>query len=217
VDGEGATGNYIWYSGIAGFAYRNWGGRIESSYCTGTLRNVSDSTGVGGNPQIAHFCYDNGYNAAHYSDDMARGDIWNCYATSTIVYHNAEEYLQSIHAFTGSFHDYGGFDAWMMEPSTHYGCYFPNESLPTVSTQASTLLNGTGKPLAQMKTQAFVDTLNMLASLLGTSQWELRDGLPQPTGVYTKTPVSSLPVVKVPKTIRTLFPIKRNWRTSVGC
>ena len=184
VDGEGATGNYIWYSGIAGFAYRNWGGRIESSYCTGTLRNVSDSTGVGGNPQIAHFCYDNGYNAAHYSDDMARGDIWNCYATSTIVYHNAEEYLLSIHAFTGSFHDYGGFDAWMMEPSTHYGCYFPNESLPTVSTQASTVWNGTGKPLAQMKTQAFVDTLNMLASLLGTSQWELRDGLPRPTGVY---------------------------------
>ena len=184
VDGEGVTGNYIWYSGIAGFAYRNWGGRIESSYCTGTLRNVSDSTGVGGNPQIAHFCYDNGYNAAHYSDDMARGDIWNCYATSTIVYHNAEEYLLSIHAFTGSFHDYGGFDAWMMEPSTHYGCYFPNESLPTVSTQASTVWNGTGKPLAQMKTQAFVDTLNMLASLLGTSQWELRDGLPRPTGVY---------------------------------
>ncbi len=184
VDGEGATGNYIWYSGIAGFAYRNWGGRIESSYCTGTLRNVSDSTGVGGNPQIAHFCYDNGYNAAHYSDDMARGDIWNCYATSTIVYHNAEEYLLSIHAFTGSFHDYGGFDAWMMEPSTHYGCYFPNESLPTVSTQASTAWNGTGKPLAQMKTQAFVDTLNMLASLLGTSQWELRDCLPRPTGVY---------------------------------
>ena len=184
VDGEGVTGNYIWYSGIAGFAYRNWGGRIESSYCTGTLRNVSDSTGVGGNPQIAHFCYDNGYNAAHYTDDMARGDIWNCYATSTIVYHNAEEYLLSIHAFTGSFHDYGGFDAWMMEPSTHYGCYFPNESLPTVSTQASTVWNGTGKPLAQMKTQAFVDTLNMLASLLGTSQWELRDGLPRPTGVY---------------------------------
>ena len=184
VDGDGTTGNYIWMSGIAGFAYRNWGGRIESSYCTGTLRNVSDSTGGGGDPQIAHFCYDNGYNAAHYNDDMARGDIWNCYSTSNIVYHNAEQYMLSIHAFTGSFHDHGGFDEWMMEPSTHYGCYFPNESLPTVSTQASTAWNGTGKPLAQMKTQAFVDTLNMLASLLGTSQWELRDGLPRPTGVY---------------------------------
>lgn len=184
VDGEGTTGNYIWMSGIAGFAYRNWDGRIESSYCTGTLRNVSDSTGVGGDPQIAHFCYDNGYNASHENDDMARGDIWNCYSTSNIVYHNAEQYLLSIHAFTGSFHDHGGFYEWMMEPSTHYGCYFPNESLPTVSTQSSTRWNGIGKPLAQMKTQAFVDTLNMLASLLGTSQWELRDGLPRPTGVY---------------------------------
>ena len=187
VDGEGTSTNYVWASAIAGFAYRNWNGRIESSYCTGALRDVSDSTGVGGDPTIAMFCYNNGENAQHQTDDAYRGDIFNCYTTSTIRHHDANYYRNSIHPFIGKYHDFGGFNTEYqgnVEPSQQIGCFFANEGLPTISEQSGASWNGIGMPLADMKTQAFVNKLNQLAAFFGTSQWELRDGLPRPTGVY---------------------------------
>ena len=180
---DGSSVNYIWESGIAGFAYRNWGGRIESCYCTGALRDFSESTGIGGNPTFAHFCYDNGYDALHINDDIARGDIINCYSTSTIYHHDPEYYKNNIHAFVATSHGYGGFYAHLVEPSQQIG-YFNQDGLPAITGKSEAAWNGIGKPLAQMQTQAFVDTLNMLASFMGLSQWELRDGLPRPTGVY---------------------------------
>ena len=180
---DGSSVNYIWGSGIAGFAYRNWGGRIESCYCTGALRDFSDSTGIGGNPTFAHFCYDNGYDAVHYNDDMARGDIINCYSTSTIYHHDPEYYKNNIHAFVASYHGYGGFYAELVEPSIQIG-YFNQTGMPSITGQSEAVWNGIGKSLSEMQSQAFVDTLNLLASFMGTSQWELRDGLPRPTGVY---------------------------------
>ena len=180
---DGSSVNYIWESGIAGFAYRNWGGRIESCYCTGALRDFSESTGIGGNPTFAHFCYDNGYDALHINDDMARGDIINCYSTSTIYHHDPEFYKNNIHAFVGSYHGYGGFYAYLVEPSVQIG-YFNQDGLPAISGKSEAIWGGIGKPLSQMQTQAFVDTLNRLASFMGLSQWELRNGLPRPTGVY---------------------------------
>jgi len=183
VVGEGTSANYVWSSAIAGFAYRNWNGLIESCYCTGALRDVSDSTGVGDGPIIATFCYSNGEDAAHTSDDNYRGDIFNCYSIGTVSYHDANYYREYIHAFLGSTHGYGGFtDMGYVAPSQQVGCYFANESLPVISEQSGAVWNGIGKPLAQMKTQAFVAELNRLAALYGFSQWELRDGLPRPTG-----------------------------------
>ena len=187
LDAEGTSANYVWSSAIAGFAYRNWNGRIESSYCTGALHDVSDSTGVGGDPIMAMFCYNNGENAQHVSDDAYRGDIYNCYTTSTIRHHDANYYRNSIHPFVGIYHDFGGFNGenqGHVEPSQQIGCFFANEGLPAISEQSGASWNGVGKPLADMQTQAFVDELNSLAAFLGTSQWELRDGLPRPTGVY---------------------------------
>ena len=185
VAGEGTSINYVWRTAIAGFAYRNWNGRIESCYCTGALRDVSDSTGVGGDPTIATFCYNNGEDAMHSSDDNHRGDIFNCYTTSTVRHHDADYYRNSIHAFLGSTHGNGGFtDMGYVEPSRQLGCYFSNEGLPVISGQSGAVWGGIGKPLAQMKTQAFVNELNKLAAIMGLSQWELRDGLPRPTGVY---------------------------------
>ena len=185
VAGEGTSINYVWRTAIAGFAYRNWNGRIESCYCTGALRDVSDSTGVGGDPTIATFCYNNGEDAMHSSDDNHRGDIFNCYTTSTVRHHDAGHYRNFIHAFLGSTHGNGGFtDMGYVEPSRQLGCYFSNEGLPVISGQSGAVWGGIGKPLAQMKTQAFVNELNKLAAIMGLSQWELRDGLPRPTGVY---------------------------------
>ena len=186
IASEGSDVNYIWRSGIAGFCYRNWGsGRIESCYCTGALRDISDSTNVGGNPSFASFCYDNGYDAIHINDGIDRGDIINCYSTSTIRHHDASSFRNDIHAFVASYHGYGGFYSSNVEQSQHMGCYFNQDGLPVISEQSEAVWNGVGKSLAQMQSQAFVDTLNMLASFMGLSQWELRDGLPRPTGVYS--------------------------------
>ena len=187
VLGEGLSANYIWTSGISGFCHRNWeSGRIESCYCTGALRDVSDSTGRGGNPAFASFCFDNGYDAMHYNDGMDRGDIFNCYSTSTIRHHDANYYSNDIHAFLSTSHTAsGGFEAWLVEPSQQIGCYFNQEGLPAISDPSLATWDGIGKTMAQMQSQAFVDTLNMIASMMGLSQWELRDGLPRPTGVYT--------------------------------
>ena len=182
---EGTSVNYIWSSGAAGFCYRNWqSGLIESCYSTGALRDISDSTGVGGNPSFASFCYDNGYDQIHINDGIERGDIINCYSTSTIRHHDAQNYRNNIHAFVATYHGYGGFYSSMVEQSKHFGCYFNQDGLPAISGQSEAVWNGIGKPLSQMQSQAFVDTLNMLASLMGLSQWELRDGLPRPTGVH---------------------------------
>ena len=182
---EGTSVNYIWSSGAAGFCYRNWqSGLIESCYSTGALRDISDSTGVGGNPSFASFCYDNGYDQIHINDGIERGDIINCYSTSTIRHHDAQNYRNDIHAFVATYHGYGGFYSSMVEQSKHFGCYFNQDGLPAISGQSEAVWNGIGKPLSQMQSQAFVDTLNMLASLMGLSQWELRDGLPRPTGVH---------------------------------
>ncbi len=181
---DGTYANYVWYSAIAGFAYRNWGGRIESCYCTGTLRDVSDSTGVYGDPIFASFCYDNGCDAGHINDDIYRGDIFNCYSTSSFQHHDVENGKNRIHAFVGSFHGYGGFDAETVEQSCQIGCYFNQEGLPATTGQATATWDGTGKTMTQIQSQAFVDTLNLLASFFNLSQWELRDGLPRPMGVY---------------------------------
>jgi len=184
---EGTSSNHVWGSAITGFAYRNWNGRIESSYCTGELKDVSDSTGVGGDPVIATFCYNNGEDAIHSSDDNYRGDIFNCYTTSTIRHHDPNYYRESIHAFLGKYHGNDGFtEMGYVSPSLQLGCYFANEGLPQIAEKSGAVWHGIGKPLQEMQSQAFVDTLNMLASFLGTSQWELKEGLPRPTGVYEK-------------------------------
>lgn len=188
VDGESSSIDYVWRSAISGFAYRNWesydrAGRIESCYATGNLRDVSDSTNVGGEPEFASFCYDNGENAQHNIDAAYRGDILNCYTTSSIRHHDADRYRSSIHAFLASKHTLdGGFDADLVEPSVQFACFFSRDGMPSIPNKAETGWDGIAKSLEEIKSQAFVDTLNMVASLLGTSQWELRDGLPRPTG-----------------------------------
>ena len=187
LDSDGSTAWDFWRTAISGFAYRNWDGRIESCYATGDLCDVSDSTGVGGDPEFATFCYSNGQDAFHIYMNTERGDILNCYSTSSITHHDANSYRSSIHAFLSDCHTPdGGMDGNLKERSVQFACYFNQDGLPNVSSKADTSWGGIGKSLTEMKSQAFVDTLNMAASFLGTSQWELRDGLPRPTGSKVK-------------------------------
>ena len=182
--GYGTSANYLWLSAIAGFCYRNWDGVIESSYCTGTLHNAR--TDDADAPRIAHFCYTNGEDAVHYNDDRERGDILNCYSTSMIDDAFAASHAGYLHGFIGDWHGEGGFYANEVLPSRQAFCYFANESMPAISEQSDANWYGSGESLAYMQSQAFVDTLNMVASIFGWSQWELQNGLPRPTGVRTR-------------------------------
>ena len=182
--GYGTSANYLWLSAIAGFCYRNWDGVIESSYCTGTLHNAR--TDDADAPRIAHFCYTNGEDAVHYNDDRERGDILNCYSTSMIDDAFAASHAGCLHGFIGDWHGEGGFYANEVLPSRQAFCYFANESMPAISEQSDANWYGSGESLAYMQSQAFVDTLNMVASIFGWSQWELQNGLPRPTGVRTR-------------------------------
>ena len=112
------------------------------------------------NPEFATFCYDNGEDAQHGTDPAYRGDIINCYSTGSIKHHDANYYKTSIHAFLASKHTVdGGFDADLLEASVQFACFFNSDGLPAISDKAETGWDGIAKPLAEMKSQAFVDTL----------------------------------------------------------
>ena len=176
-----ATGNVTINSGVvdygsAGFCQTNMG-LIESCFCTGTI------TDTGGNldgDAVAQFVANNGL-----SGMVSEGYpvIRNCFSTSKIVYTDPDNVRNCTGGFVYSFngkdeHDFASFPF----------CWFNAAGLPSPKEDAQ-FVNGFacwGKTEAELKSQAFVDTLNLCASFLGTSQWELRDGIPQPTGVYVK-------------------------------
>ena len=186
VVGEGQTTNSFWVSAIAGFAYRNWKGVIESCYALGDVRDVSDSTGVGGDPILASFCASNGHVSNHQYDYPESGTIQNCYSAGNIRHHDVETYRNDIHAFVAeSFDGESGMDSKEVVPSFQFG-YFSNDGLPQITSQSGGSWNGTGVALSYMRSQAFVDTLNMIASVFGLSQWELQDDFPRPTGEYVQ-------------------------------
>ena len=176
-----ATGNVTINGGVvnygsAGFCQTNMG-LIESCYSTGTI------TDTGGNldgDAVAQFVANNGLSG------MVREGypvIRNSFSTSKIVYTDAENPRNNAGAFVYSFngktnHDFASFPF----------CWFNADGVPSPKDDAQ-FVNGFacwGKEEAELKSQAFVDTLNLCASFLGTSQWELKDGIPQPTGVYVK-------------------------------
>ena len=176
-----ATGNVTINSGVvnygsAGFCQTNMG-LIESCYSTGTITDTGSNLD---GDAVAQFVANNGLSG------MVREGypvIRNCFSTSKIVYTDAENPRTNAGAFVYSFngktyHDFASFPF----------CWFNADGVPSLEGDAH-FVNGFacwGKEEAELKSQAFVDTLNLCASFLGTSQWELQDGIPQPTGVYIK-------------------------------
>ena len=176
-----ATGNVTINSGVvnygsAGFCQTNMG-LIESCYSTGTITDTGSNLD---GDAVAQFVANNGLSG------MVREGypvIRNCFSTSKIVYTDAENPRTNAGAFVYSFngktyHDFASFPF----------CWFNADGVPSLEGDAH-FVNGFacwGKEEAELKSQAFVDTLNLCASFLDTSQWELQDGIPQPTGVYIK-------------------------------
>ena len=188
-----AEGSYE-NSMIASFAFNNYDGHIESCYAWGNLYDVSDSTKVGGNPQFVSFCRSNGESATHNGEHVYTGKIINCYTATAMYHHDADYYRNGIYAFSALYHTSdGGFNAWAQEPSRFVGCFFSNDGMPSISNKSVAKWHGHGVSLAYMKSQSFVDSLNMLANFCGTSQWEYVDGgFPRPTGARIKNTAAVL-------------------------
>lgn len=160
---------------IAGFCAFN-GGKIESSYCTGDLIDISES---GWEPLTASFV---GINA----NGGLQATILNCFSTSHYIY-NTSNVQTKASGFLNwyTYNTITGEGEAPLAVSRQAFCWYNKDELSSTA-KSSALWAGYGVNYAFMHTQAFVDTLNLCASFLGTSQWELRNGIPQPTGVIVK-------------------------------
>ena len=168
------------YYAASGFCVVNIG-RIESSYCTGDLIDISATTGF--EPAMASFVGQNG--DAGDATYRGPGTILNCFSTSRYIYNAADFRAGACGFMKGS-----GYQtySWLYPEafiSRNAFCWYNDDEL-SATDQIDIRPYCEARSSAYLHSQAFVDTLNMCASFLGTSQWELRNGLPQPTGVYVK-------------------------------
>lgn len=161
--------------GQNGGGFVGWNkGHIESSYCLGDVHDETD--GYGGSASA--FCGMNGRDAEGtvYPTNVP-GTLINCFATGKTDIRN-ELNLTGYPAgrpSRGFLADYGTNAAKIVNcsyrqvrPDTLMGIRGGVEELPE----------------SYMKSQAFVDELNMYAALYGISTWEYRAGdYPVPTGV----------------------------------
>ena len=159
----------------AGFCGVN-GGRIESCYATGDVT-------IGGNSnKAATFVGANGRNAQQALDPVPyEGIIINCFATGKC----ATTTNGWLEGFLANFQDCDNRETITAYCVTNADNY-PYNGL-TVSeggTRPGCKGGALRRTTAVMQSQAFVDTLNKMAAVAGTSLWEWREGnYPLPTGV----------------------------------
>lgn len=160
--------------GSGGFCQMNLG-LIESCYSTGDIICTGD-----GGEGAAQFVANNG---RAQSVQEGYPVIRNCFSTGRIIYTNAERTSGYTGAFLLNYNGKTNHDF-----ARHTFCWFNADGVPLPPNGGVSNAGFAcwGQEEAVLKTQAFVDTLNLCASFLGTSQWELKDGIPQPTGVYIK-------------------------------
>lgn len=174
---------------VAGFCMTNTG-RIESCYADGVYKDNS----TGQYPaQMVMFVRDNGIVAVHTHETPQSGVIVNCFAAGSI-----DPYLQAksstwerntfvFHANFFGEADGANYDT--AESGLEVNCYWRSDGIPTSDNPIGldNSWSGHDVTLAYMQSQSFVDTLNRVAKLLGTSQWEYRPGqLPRATGIREK-------------------------------
>ena len=83
----------------------------------------------------------------------------------------------------------GGMDS---DGSQNVSCWFNNDNIPTAQEGASKPTAGTiGATTAFMQSQAFVDTLNIVAALFGLNKWQYNAGA-YPTLTSEKATVSAV-------------------------
>lgn len=174
---------------VAGFCMTNIG-HIESCYAEGEYKDNSTGTYAA---RMVMFVHKNGVPAIHTYDENATGFIKNCFAAGSI-----DPYLQpqfgTWESNTFVFHTdfFGEADSCNFEttaPGWEVNCYWRSDGIPVTDNPlgSSNSWSGHDVTLDYMKSKAFVDTLNRVARLMGTSQWEYRPGqLPRATGIRVK-------------------------------
>ena len=156
-----ATGNVTGAGttvGAAGFVGNNGAGSIITNcYATGNV--VASSRAAG-------FVDTNGYLGAGWGDTGTPGIIVNCFAVGTTTSHYSDSWA------VGFARD-GHWDGPVVN------CYYNVETYGDKFKIAGAEMRTT----AQMQTEAFVDTLNMMSALFGLNTWEYHAGAyPTPTG-----------------------------------
>ena len=168
-----------WSGQIAGFCIINTG-LIESSWTTCDMVRIDGEYYY----DMAGFVLANGYNGAGIQYDGIPGNAINCFTAGTLTF-SSEDITSGLHPFLQQYNGTSGTPSTpYYSPSRQFNCFWTKEGTPQV-TNLSHRWAGDEVTLAQLQSQAFVDTLNMVARFMGTSQWEYRPGqLPRPTGVY---------------------------------
>ena len=174
---------------VAGFCMTNTG-RIESCYADGTYKDNSAGDFAA---RMVMFVRDNGIVAGHTYETPQTGSIVNCFAAGSV-----EPYLQpksdiwesNFFVFhTNFFGEADGANSETIDAGWEVNCYWRSDGMPAATNPLGLDKSWSGHDvtLAFMQSQAFVDTLNRVAKLLGTSQWEYRPGqLPRATGIREK-------------------------------
>ena len=165
-----AKGNVYGGQDCAGFVARNYG-LIESCYSTG---NVIIPGEYGHYPatfvtQVGLFSMYNGYVEADIP-----GTCINCFSTGCCI---------STESGSPAYITYGFLYGVQSDDSRVINCSFNKDSIVYYDKFTLRTTGTRGYNKAQMQSQAFVDTLNMVAALYGLSTWEYRAGdYPVPTG-----------------------------------
>ena len=161
--------------GQNGGGFVGWNkGRIESSYCLGDVHDETD--GYGGSASA--FCGMNGRDAVGevYPTNVP-GTLINCFATGKTDVRNE----LNLTGYPAGRPSRGFLDSYGNNAAKIVNCSYRQ-------VRPDTLMGIRGGveelPESYMKSQAFVDELNMYAALYGISTWEYRAGdYPVPTGV----------------------------------
>lgn len=175
-----ASGNVMvgWFCQAGAFCGLNRG-RIESSYATGNVMG-----NAGGENTLAQFVVQNGY--ANFSlgsyETILTSTCINCFATGKCLTVNSDtESTMTNAGFAAMATRVAYVEADSFYCSKTVNCYFNTDAVPDKVEQS---FGARGVSDTHMRSQAFVDTLNMIADWMGISQWEYRQGqLPVPTGI----------------------------------
>lgn len=164
-----ATGKVTSPKDAAGFVACNVG-RIESCYST------SDVTVGGWGCTAAAFVGENGKGSVSYGEIVGDfpGVTINCFAAGQC---SGTDEQAGLRGFLASY--------WSETPNSSRTvfCSYDKTVNPAIGVNDRTLGGAIAKTTQEMQSQAFVDTLNMVAAWLGTSTWTFRPGqYPVPTG-----------------------------------
>lgn len=175
-----STGNLYGVGHLSGFCYENQG-LIESSYATGDLFN-KPIDGVTSHAKMSLFVFHNCI-ADSSQPNVNGGTCVNCFGTGTCHVADEDYYVNNAYGFVADYHG-SPVTLGSMSYSRQANCYWNKEGLTHGTTKNSFRWAGTDLTVAEMQSQAFVDELNKMAALCGTSLWEYRSGqFPKATGV----------------------------------